>query len=116
MKAKGFVVKPGVVANAAKLRLEIRSLDYDVEVGFWSGGVNITTSMKARANGLTEEYEKFYRAASEDRAVFYPDAKKKSESITAVVDNMLRQFFEDGKLLNVLAADKPMAAMPPLGR
>lgn len=104
LRRHGFSVVNGASPDAATLRIDVRSLDYDVSTGWWTGGIDVSAAMKARAQGALEEYERLYRANKEDRVVFVPGAKGSNERINAVVADLLRQLFEDQKMLEVLAA------------
>lgn len=104
LRRNGFAVVNGTAPGAATLRIDVRSLDYDVNVGWWTGGIDVSASMKAQAKGAREEYERMYRSNKEDRVVFVPGAKGSNERINTVVSELMRQLLEDRKLLEVLAA------------
>ncbi len=100
---KGFAPVPGE-SPEANLRVEIRSLSYEVSGGWWTGGINIDSAIKAYVIGPLETYEHLYRASDSDRAVFALGAGTNNEKLNAAVEETLHQVFEDQKLLEVLTA------------
>lgn len=103
LRRKGFEPVAGADAPS-NLKIEIRSLAYDMDTGWFTGGVNVDASMKAVAKGSGEPYERFYRSGDNDRVVFIPGAKENNKKLNAMVDNVLQQMFDDQKLLEVLAS------------
>lgn len=103
LRRKGFAPEPGEI-DGPNLKVEVRALAYDVSIGWWTGGIETDSAIKAYVNGATENYERLYRASDEDRAVFVPGAKGSNAKLNAVVNETLRSLLEDQKLLEVLAA------------
>ena len=103
LRRKGFDAQPGAVDDSPTLKVEIRSLAYDVSAGWWTGGIETDSSVKVYALDASEPYEKLYRSSDEDRTVIVPGAKSSNKKLNAVVSNTLRQVLEDQKLLEVLA-------------
>lgn len=102
LKQKGFDARAGAVAGAPTLKVEIRSLSYDVSTGWWSGGVETDSTIKVFALNAAEEYERVYRANDDDRIVVVPGAKTNNRKLNLIVSSTLRQAVEDRKLLEVL--------------
>lgn len=107
LKRKGFDAQPGEVADAPTLKIEIRSLAYDVSAGWWTGGIETDSSFKAYALNAGESYEKMYRSNDENRTMVVPGAKSSNKKLNAVVSDSLRQLLEDQKMLEVLASGSP---------
>lgn len=103
MRRKGFEPIAGEI-DGVNLKVEIRALSYDVTTGWWTGGIDTDSAIKAYAKGTEEVYERLYRSSDENRVVFVPGAKGSNEKLNGVVNQTLRALLEDQKLLEVLAA------------
>ena len=102
LRKKGFDAKPGTLKDAPNLKVEIRSLAYQFDAGWWTVGSRVDSSFKAIVNG-TVPYERLYRADDENRGAFAAGAKDNNKQLNEVVNSTLRQMFEDQKLMEVLA-------------
>jgi uncharacterized lipoprotein YajG len=103
LTAKGFKVIPFDAAAPVTLTVELRALNYDTSTGFWTGGVEIKSALKAIARRGTLEYEKFYRSDEEKRVAVVPTAAKNEEWINASLTDVLTQLFDDIGLMRHLA-------------
>jgi len=103
---KGFVVVPDASGSTRQLRVDIRTLEYEMSMGFWSGGVHTRAALKATVlhNGAAQ-YDNLYRDEAEDRVQFVPGAKANDERINMVIDGVITKLFADEQLLSVLARD-----------
>jgi len=104
LKRKGFAAEAGEI-DGSNLKVEIRALAYDVSAGWWTGGIETDSAIKAYANGPAANYERLYRASDEDRTVIVPGAKSSNEKLNAIVTETLRELLDDQKLLETLAAN-----------
>lgn len=103
LKRKGFDAQPGAIDGKPTLKVEVRSLAYDVSAGWWTGGIETDSTIKAYAQSVSVPYEQVYRSNNEDRTVIVPDAKSNNKKLNAVVSDTLQQLLNDQKLLETLA-------------
>jgi uncharacterized lipoprotein YajG len=102
---KGFNVVPFDASAPVTLSVEIRALSYDTSVGFWTGGVEIKSALKAIGKRGTSEYEKLYRSDEEKRVAVVPTAAKNEEWINASLTDVLTQLFNDTGLMRHLTGN-----------
>lgn len=103
---KGFVVVPEASGSTRQLRIDIRTLEYETSMGFWSGGVHTRAALKATVlHGGAAQYDNVYRDEAEDRVQVVPGAKANNERINMVINGVITKLFADQKLLGVLAGD-----------
>lgn len=86
-----------------KLKVEIRSLNYDVTMGFWTGGNMGKASLKVVATVNDKIYEKMYRGEKEIRTAFVASQETNSKIINAAVSEVLESMFNDKQLLEFLS-------------
>lgn len=110
LKRKGFAPVAGALEDGPTLKIEIRSLSYEVSTGWWTGGIETDSSVKAYAIGAAEPYERLYRASDDDRIAVVPGAKTSNAKLNRVVTATLRQLLEDRKMLELLATPADEAA------
>jgi len=106
---KGFNVVPFDAGAPVTLSVEIRALSYDTSVGFWTGGVEVKSALKASAKRGTLEYDKLYRSDEEKRVAVVPTAAKNEEWINAALTDVLNQMFNDLGLMRHLAGGESVA-------
>jgi uncharacterized lipoprotein YajG len=99
---KGFVIVDDTT-NAHSLRVDIRSFEYDVSMGFWTGGVHTNAALKATAKRGSEDYDNIYRFEGEKRIVFVPGADKNTQMINEMANGVLQEMFADNALMGFLA-------------
>ena len=107
LRQKGFDARSGAVAGAPQMKVEIRSLSYDVSTGWWTGGIETDSAIKVVAIGAAESYERIYRASDDDRIVIVPGAKTNNRKLNLIVSSTLRQAVEDRKLLELFRDAPP---------
>lgn len=103
---KGFVASAGSSAeapgNAALLRIDIRNIEYETSMGFWTGGVHVRGSMKGTASKSGETYDHFYQIDDEKRVVVVPGADSNAQMINATVSAVIQEMFNDVELFEFL--------------
>jgi len=90
-------------SSPRQLQVQIRSLRYSTETGFWTGGVQSRAAVQAQAASPGHDYLKFYRFADKERVVFVPTASHNTQMIDQAVDGVLQKMFSDPQLLLTLA-------------
>lgn len=89
--------------SGALLRVDIRSVEYETSMGFWTGGVHVRGSMKATATRDDRSYDQIYRVDEEKRVMVVPGADANAEQINATVSAVLQEMFNDPELFKFLA-------------
>ncbi|MFK8028731.1 MAG: YajG family lipoprotein [Gammaproteobacteria bacterium] len=102
LRQKGFEVVTDS-GRSHTLKVEIRSFEYDVSMGFWTGGVHTNAALKAIAKRGGQEYENVYRFDGEQRVMFVPGKDKNQQMINAMADGILAEMFRDNALIGFLA-------------
>lgn len=103
LQKKGFAVADYSEDAPVKLSLELRSLDYSTSTGFWTGGVKVNAAIKAIGNRSGKTFEQMYRSDKDKRVVFVPGAGSNEAQITAALQEVLEQIFNDVGLMRHLA-------------
>jgi len=84
------------------LRVDIRALEYDTSMGFWTGGVHVRGVIKATATQEAETYEQLYRVDDEKRVMVVPGADKNAQMINTAMSALLQKLFDDVALMQFL--------------
>ncbi|HQW08117.1 MAG TPA: YajG family lipoprotein [Steroidobacteraceae bacterium] len=100
---KGFAITDFREDASPRLTVELRSLDYDTSVGFWTGGVQIVAALKGVSVRDGKTYERMYRYDNEKRVVVVPTANRNDEMLNAALTDVMTQFFDDVGMLRHLA-------------
>lgn len=107
LNAMGFnatpVNTPTAGPESALLRIDIRSLDYETSMGFWTGGVHTRGSMKGTATRESRSYDQLYRVDEEKRVMVVPGADSNAQMINATASAILQELFNDVTLFKFLA-------------
>jgi len=103
LRKKGFAVTDYNETASPRLSVEVRSLEYDTSIGFWTGGVKVQAALKAVAVRDGKTYERMYRTDKERRVVIVPGAGKNEQWINEAVTDVLTQVFDDTGLYRHLA-------------
>jgi len=102
LKKKGYsVVNYGDTLNP-RLSVEVRLLQYSTSQGFWTGGVQIQSALKANATNGLRTYEKMYRSEKEERVMVIPTAETNERWINDALSDVLNQLLNDSSLFSVL--------------
>ena len=89
-------------AGTATLRVDIRSIEYETSMGFWTGGVHVRGAMKGTASRDSETYDKLYRVDEEKRVMVVPGADANAQQINATVSAVIQELFNDVALFEFL--------------
>ncbi len=101
LNQKGFQAIGGAV-EGVNIKVEIRSLNYEVSTGWFTGGINVDSAIKVYVNGGGENYENLYRSSNEERIVFVSGAGANNERLNTALQDVLKQLLEDKALLDTL--------------
>lgn len=97
------VTSPTSEDGTALLRIDIRTIEYETTMGFWTGGVHVRGAMKGTASRDNESYDKLYRVDEEKRVMVVPGADANAQQINATVSAVIQELFNDTELFNFLA-------------
>lgn len=86
------------------LRVDIRAIDYETSMGFWTGGIQVRGLLKATAARNERTYEKLYRVDDEKRVMVVPGADSNAEMINTAISALLQKLFDDLSLIKFLTA------------
>lgn len=104
---KGFVASTASsaapVGSGALLRVDIRNIEYETSMGFWTGGVHVRGSMKGTATKSGESYDNFYQIDDEKRVMVVPGADSNEQMINTTVSAVIQEMFNDADLFQFLA-------------
>lgn len=101
----GFKVVSDAASALRQMRVDIRLLEYDTSMGFWTGGVHTRAALKAAAtDGGKVLYENLYREEVEERVVFVPGASENEQQINLAIRRVLEKMFGDPALLSALVS------------
>jgi len=103
LQRKGFSVGQQPGASGPRLEVQIRLLDYGTSTGFWTGGVQIQSTLKAEASNGGESFEKLYRSDREERVAVVPAAEKNAEWLNRALSESLNEMLNDAELMAFLA-------------
>lgn len=107
LAAMGFeataVMSPEASVSGTLLRVDIRSIEYETSMGFWTGGVHSRGAMKGTATREARSYDQLYRVDDEKRVMVVPGASKNSQLINTTVSALLQEMFNDVALFQFLA-------------
>ena len=102
LKKKGYSVVDYGDALNPRLSVEVRLLQYSTSQGFWTGGVQIQSALKANATNGLRMYEKMYRSEKEERVMVVPTAETNERWINDALSDVLNQLLNDSSLFSVL--------------
>ena len=103
LEKKGFSVVEYDADAPRRLIVELRSIEYETSIGFWTGGVHIKGALKAEAEVGDQEYSEFYRIENERRVLVNPTAEGNEKMINQGLTDLLNELFEDNDLFKFLA-------------
>jgi uncharacterized lipoprotein len=90
--------------EASNLKIEIRSLDYKVISGFFSGTIRSECAVKAICKSRSgKEYEKLYNGLFEQPALVIATADENNRYVSAAVSDAIDKLLNDDKLGYCLA-------------
>lgn len=103
LKRKGFIVVDQAVDGGPRLEVEIRLLQYGTSQGFWTGGVQIQSTLKAEAEHGGDRFEKIFRSDREERVAVVPTAETNAAWINRALGESLDQMLNDADLVTFLS-------------
>jgi uncharacterized lipoprotein YajG len=86
-----------------QLQVQIRTIRYSTQEGFWTGGITTKAAIQVRAQSHGHDYLKFYRYADHERVVVVPTASHNAQLINEAVDGVLKKMFSDPSLMMALS-------------
>lgn len=105
LEANGFRPEDYSQSVPTQLQVQIRTIRYSTQEGFWTGGIETKAAIQVRASAQGHEYLKFYRYADRERVVFVPTASHNSQLINRAVDGVLKKMFSDPGLMVTLSGN-----------
>jgi uncharacterized lipoprotein YajG len=102
MRAKGFEPVEDSSSDIS-LKVELRSLTYDVTIGFWtSGNIGKATVKIIATNTSGKTYEKIYHSEKEIRTAFIGSQETNAKVINGALSDVLEKIFSDTGLWEFL--------------
>ena len=102
---QGFSPTMETVPGARELRVEVRSLDYQVIRGFWQGTLRTTCSLKAICKqGTAREYERLHNGKYEVGVQVVQSDDRNTRFVNTAVSRALNEMLGDKSLMECLAA------------
>lgn len=103
LTARGFRVTAWDEAEPVRLSVELRALNYSTSTGFFTGGVEVKSALKAIGVRNSKPYERMYRTDEEKRVVVVPTAGQNEQWLNTALTDVLSQLFDDVGLMRHLA-------------
>jgi uncharacterized lipoprotein len=102
MRRQGF--DPVTTASGRELRVEIRSLDYEVLQGFWAGTLRVDATLKGICvRDGQRPYEKLHRGEYKESVQLVKDAETNNRIISQTVSQAVNSLLADAELARCLA-------------
>lgn len=103
LKAQGFVPTTGD-SEGRELRVEIRNLDYGINVGFWAGTLKVDCALKGICKqGENRPYEKLHRGEFQESIQVVQGQDANNGYVSTAVSKAINALLADKDLLNCLA-------------
>lgn len=102
LQRSGFAPVSADGAEAPKMKVEIRFLEYELAMGFWTGSINTRAALKAICRNGADGYERLYRAEGKRGAFVVPSASKNELLLNQTLSDALNKMLEDRELLGCL--------------
>lgn len=107
LKRQGFILLADKSSERKELRVEIRNLDYNVIMGFWSGTLKTDCGLKAVCIlGDTRPYENLYRGEFQESVQVVQAEEDNVKYINAAVSRAVNNLLQDTQLMRCLSASK----------
>ncbi len=104
LTSKGFHVPINSVENERELRVELRSLEYRLVVGFWSGTLNTESAMKGICIlNKSRPYEKLYLGEHKESVQVVQFAEANNKYVNNALSASINKMLSDKALLQCLA-------------
>lgn len=106
LRQQGFTPTSDKPSEPRQLRAEIRNLDYEVLMGFWSGTLRTAFGLKAICIlGTSRPYERLYLGEFRESVQVVQGQEANERYINAAVSSALNELFQDSLLSKCLAQD-----------
>lgn len=106
LRQQGFTPVSDNLSEPRQLRAEIRNLDYEVLMGFWSGTLRTAFGLKAICIlGAKHAYERLYLGEFRESVQVVQGQEANERYINAAVSNALNELFQDSSLTKCLVQD-----------
>ncbi len=106
--ANGFKIAAPAQSAASNLTIRIIALQYKSRAGFFTGHIDISSTLEGSAKNQSRTYDKVYRYNSSNDAFFTPTAGRDSKNINAALSVTINKLLADKSLMSFLA--KPVLA------
>jgi uncharacterized lipoprotein YajG len=93
LRQSGFLPILELEGAPTAVRVEIRSLQYDVSMGLWTGSNMGKASIKVLANNAGKTYGHVYRGQKEIRTMWVASQETNAKIINGAVSDVLRNMF-----------------------
>ncbi|MFA5125277.1 MAG: YajG family lipoprotein [Patescibacteria group bacterium] len=106
LRKKGFlpVAKD---ESATSMKVELRVLAYDVEMGFWTGGnIGKSTIKIVATNAAGQTYEKMYHGQREIRTCFLGSQETNAKVVNCAFSAAIENIFNDKDLIDFLVKEE----------
>jgi uncharacterized lipoprotein YajG len=101
---RGFTITPNKPADGRELRVEIRNLDYNVTMGFWTGSLKVDSTLKGICIiGSTRQYENVYRGDYQENVMAVQTSGANEKYINKVISQAINELLRDQQLIQCLA-------------
>jgi len=102
-EAKGFRVLSSDAGADVEVEARMRAFKFFIETGFFVGAENTSVVIGIEAERLSDDYDRTYRASSEEAAMFVPAGSSIDGKLNATLEHVLSQIMSDEKLMAFLA-------------
>jgi uncharacterized lipoprotein len=104
LKLQGFVPTSQRTPDGRELRVEIRNLDYGVNVGFWSGTLHTECGLKAICiRGTSRPYEQLHRGEFQESVQVVQGEDANTRYVNNALSKALNSLLQDRQLSTCLA-------------
>jgi uncharacterized lipoprotein len=106
LRQQGFTPTATNINETRQLRAEIRNLDYELLMGFWSGTLRTAFGLKAYCIlGANRPYERLYLGEFRESVLVVQGEEANERYINAAVSSALNELFQDELLTKCLVQD-----------
>ena len=105
LKDRGFAPSTSMPADGRVLRVEIRDLEYKVDMGFWAGTLRADCALKAICQiRQSRPFEKLFRGEHEESVQVVQGADANVRYVNDAVSKAVNQLLDDPELEKCLAS------------
>jgi uncharacterized lipoprotein len=98
-------------AGGRELRVEIRNVDYGINVGFWAGTLKVDCSLKGICQrGSLRPYEQLHRNEFKESVQVVQGQEANNRYVSSAVSGALNALLNDRELMQCLATDEASAS------